>query len=97
MAIYAWLRHTNDFHNAFVESLDCGGDTDTVGAIVGALLGANGGEEDIPPEWLNKISEWPRSLEKLRLLTDRDPATAVPRGGLGIWMFSLMQVSFASI
>jgi ADP-ribosyl-[dinitrogen reductase] hydrolase len=39
VAIYAWLRHRDDFQKAMTETLPCGGDTDTVGAIVGALIG----------------------------------------------------------
>jgi len=40
VALYAWLRHSDDFRAALTAVLDCGGDTDTVGAIVGALMGA---------------------------------------------------------
>ena len=40
VAIYAWLLHWLDFRAALVSVLDCGGDTDTAGAIVGALAGA---------------------------------------------------------
>jgi ADP-ribosyl-[dinitrogen reductase] hydrolase len=61
VAIYAWLRHPSDFHGALIQSLDCGGDTDTVGAIVGALAGACVGKAGIPSDWLNNIAEWPRS------------------------------------
>jgi ADP-ribosyl-[dinitrogen reductase] hydrolase len=35
VALYAWLRHPDDFAAALTSALDCGGDTDTVGAIVG--------------------------------------------------------------
>jgi ADP-ribosylglycohydrolase len=40
VALYAWLRHDGGFRAALVAALDCGGDTDTVGAILGALCGA---------------------------------------------------------
>jgi len=40
VAIYAWLRHAGDYRSALTTALDCGGDTDTVGAIVGAIMGA---------------------------------------------------------
>ncbi len=36
VALYAWLRHQNDFRQALKAALDCVGDTDTVGAMVGA-------------------------------------------------------------
>ena len=50
-----------DFRAALVSALECGGDTDTVGAIVGALAGVNVGKQGIPIEWLDTICEWPRS------------------------------------
>lgn len=62
IAIYAWLRHPADFKASLTSALNCGGDTDTVGAVVGALAGASGGENCIPREWVDAIWEWPRSL-----------------------------------
>ena len=65
VAIYAWLRHADDFRTALTAALDCGGDTDTVGAIVGALMGARTGRGAIPPEWLEGICDQPRSISAL--------------------------------
>jgi ADP-ribosylglycohydrolase len=62
VALYAWLRHPGDFRNALVSALECGGDTDTVGAIVGALAGTSNGKAGIPEEWLQTVWEWPCSL-----------------------------------
>lgn len=62
VAIYAWLRHPADFRHALISDLECGGDTDTVGAILGALMGANLGAAGIPLDWRNGIWEWPRSV-----------------------------------
>ena len=62
MAIYAWARHPRDFRLALTSVLDCGGDTDTTGAILGALAGAVGGREAIPSAWVAGIAEWPRSV-----------------------------------
>lgn len=66
VAIYACLRHPDDFRAALIAALDCGGDTDTVGAIVGALAGCRVSGSGIPVEWLNAIWEWPRSTRVLR-------------------------------
>ena len=77
IAIYTFLRHGNHFHEALVASLSCGGDTDTVAAIVGALVGANVGGEGIPSEWLDAISDWPNSVSFLRRLAGE---LARPRG-----------------
>ncbi len=71
VALYAWLRHPCDFRAALASALECGGDTDTVGAIVGALCGASGGVEGIPREWLNFIVDWPRSVPLFRRAAQR--------------------------
>lgn len=62
VAIYAWLRHPDNFRTALTSALACGGDTDTLGAIVGALIGATVGKQGIPQDWLDAIWEWPRSI-----------------------------------
>jgi ADP-ribosylglycohydrolase len=71
VAIYAWLRHPNDFRKAIIAALECGGDTDTVGAIVGALVGGSTGEGGIPSDWLRGLWEWPRTTGKMRVLAAR--------------------------
>ena len=65
VALYAWLRHRDDFAKAITSALDCGGDTDTVGAIVGALAGTSLGPESIPAKWTECIKDWPLSITKL--------------------------------
>jgi ADP-ribosylglycohydrolase len=65
VALYAWARYPNDFRSALEAALNCGGDTDTVGAMVGALAGASAGRGNIPAEWLDGIREWPRSTSVL--------------------------------
>jgi ADP-ribosyl-[dinitrogen reductase] hydrolase len=62
VAVYAWLRYPDDFRAAVQSAIRCGGDTDTVAAIVGALSGARLGRAGIPKEWLSGIVDWPRSL-----------------------------------
>jgi ADP-ribosyl-[dinitrogen reductase] hydrolase len=62
VAIYTWLRHPTDFRRAIIAALECGGDTDTAGAILGALIGAVVGVNGIPAEWRDGIWEWPRSV-----------------------------------
>ena len=71
VALYAWMRSPNDFREALTPALNCGGDTDTVGAIVGALAGASVGTRGIPSEWLSRICEWPRSLKVLGQAAER--------------------------
>jgi hypothetical protein len=71
VALYALLRRGGDFRTGLTEAIQCGGDTDTVGAITGALLGARVGVEGIPPEWRRGFCEWPRSLGLLPRVADR--------------------------
>jgi ADP-ribosylglycohydrolase len=65
VALYAWLRHDRDFQACLEAVLKCGGDTDTVAAIAGALAGLRG---SIPAEWLEKIRDYPISVTYLRRL-----------------------------
>ncbi len=71
VAIYAWYRHFGCFEDTVSAVLDCGGDTDTAGAIVGALAGAVVGEQGIPRDWLNGIHDWPRGIRVFRAVADR--------------------------
>ena len=71
VALYAWVRHRSDFRVAMESALNCGGDTDSVGAIVGALAGTDVGKESIPFEWLSGICEWPRSNRSLEQIAER--------------------------
>jgi ADP-ribosylglycohydrolase len=82
VALYAWLRHPGDFRGALTSALDCGGDTDTVGAIVGALAGCEAGPDALPAEWLGGIREWPRGLRTLQGLARR-LAETLPSGRPG--------------
>ena len=77
IAAYAWFRHGGDYQQALTAALDCGGDTDTVGAIAGALAGATVGEAGIPADWRTGIIDWPRSLPVLGVLADRLAAGAL--------------------
>ena len=49
------LLHAPTLADGVVATVQCGGDTDTNGAICGALLGAVYGRETVPPQWENKI------------------------------------------
>ena len=62
VAIFAWLTHRGNGTEVVEAVLDCGGDTDTVGAIAGALCGASHGVESFRKEWLDQLMEWPRGI-----------------------------------
>lgn len=66
--IQTWLRFTDDFAGGLREIISAGGDTDTTGAIMGGILGARVGKQNIPEAWLNGIIEWPRSIHWIERL-----------------------------
>jgi ADP-ribosyl-[dinitrogen reductase] hydrolase len=71
IAIYAALHHREHPRAALESVWRLGGDTDTVGAITGALLGVQHGPDAFPHEWLGKLCDWPRSPQLLRRVAHR--------------------------
>jgi len=71
VALYAWLRHPEDFRAALTSAITLGGDADTVGAITGALCGGTLGGFLVPSEWVEGIRDVPRSVAWMRLLSLR--------------------------
>jgi ADP-ribosylglycohydrolase len=49
------LLTTDSFEEAITEVVNLGGDTDTAGAILGAMAGAYYGVDAIPPRWLDGL------------------------------------------
>lgn len=76
VALYAWLRHGRDFRACLEAVLNCGGDTDTVAAITGALVSLRG---PIPEEWLEGILDYPISVAYLRELAAGVETQSPPR------------------
>lgn len=68
VAIHAWLVHPHDLRSAVMSVIQCGGDTDSTGAIVGGIVGSAVGRDGIPAEWLSDLLEWPRSVSWMERL-----------------------------
>ena len=66
VAIYAWYRHFGDYRKTLESVIECGGDTDTVAAIAGALAGTTGDESGIPQDWIDGICDTPINVALLR-------------------------------
>jgi ADP-ribosylglycohydrolase len=71
VALYCWLRWPQDFRRAVEAAVLLGGDADTTGAIVGALMGATMGSRGVPAEWVDGLAEWPRTVQWMRTLGSR--------------------------
>ena len=52
------IYYTTTFREAIIKVVDLGGDSDSVGAVVGQLAGAYYGIENIPSEWVETVSRW---------------------------------------
>ena len=62
VAIHVWLSNRLDYRAAMTSVIRCGGDTDSVAAFVGGIVGVSVGRKGIPDEWLSTIIEWPRTI-----------------------------------
>ncbi len=69
VAVYSWARSAS-FREALEDAFRCGGDTDSVCAVVGALAGATYGPLEIPESWLTRLADWPLSRRQLQALAD---------------------------
>jgi ADP-ribosylglycohydrolase len=95
VALHAWMRYPEDFFNAVIDVIRCGGDTDSVGAIAGAIVGAGVGRPGIPAAWLDRLWEWPRTVTWMEKLGKRvaeaagTPRAAQPVNVPGIFLRNL--------
>lgn len=66
-ALYSFLR-ADSFKDAVVYAVSLGGDTDTIGAMTGAISGAYYGEAAIPEVWEKKLEEGKKGRQYIRWL-----------------------------
>lgn len=58
-AIFSFLVESDSFARAVLYAISLGGDTDTIGAMTGAISGAYLGIESIPDRWKDKLENRP--------------------------------------
>jgi hypothetical protein len=61
-ALLAFARHWQHPEECLIRAVNWGGDADTVGCILGALLGAMHGTSWLPPRWLLRLEASPQTL-----------------------------------
>ena len=54
-----------------VVAVNCGGDTDTIGAMAGAIAGAYYGFGQIPSEWLDPLENGPKGRDYVLSLAEK--------------------------
>jgi poly(ADP-ribose) glycohydrolase ARH3 len=69
-AIYAAAAHES-VEDAITFAVRCGGDTDTLAAMAGAIAGARTGASTIPTDWLDTLEQGPRGRSHVEQLADR--------------------------
>jgi len=62
-AIYSFLANVNSFSEAVMYAITLGGDTDTLGAMTGAIAGAYHGLNAIPQKWLKSLENKEKGLD----------------------------------
>ncbi len=70
------LENSADFEESLLAVIHAGGDTDTNGAVAGAILGAIHGASAIPERWTSRVAR----AEELTALADRILERAVAAG-----------------
>ncbi len=68
-ATFGFLRFGENPMLALTEAVSAGGDTDTIGAILGGWLGALHGERELPAELIRQIHDGPFGPSHLRALS----------------------------
>lgn len=77
MQVALWCAtQATDFEEALVAVVSAGGDTDTNGAVAGAVLGARFELKAIPSRWRWRLAEIRPRSEALEVLADRCVATS---------------------
>jgi ADP-ribosylglycohydrolase len=77
------LRHAPTLEEGVIETVRCGGDTDTNAAIAGALLGAVHGRGGIPAQWMDRVLTC-RPVKGLQGVLKPRPATYWPVDALAL-------------
>lgn len=76
-AVYANLFYKNDIEKIIHWSIACGGDTDSVAAVAGALA-ASSPDCKLPEVLINKISDWPLSVSYMKSISGKSNALKFP-------------------
>lgn len=70
-ALWCFLAREDDPEEAIVRAVNAGGDTDTIGAMTGALAGAYHGASSLPARWVEPLENGERGRDYVLGLADR--------------------------
>ncbi len=64
-ALWAALRYIDNPEEAIIQAVNLGGDTDTIGAMTGALVGALHGDQWFPSRWYQQLENQQNGRDEL--------------------------------
>lgn len=70
-ALWSFLSREDDPEEAIVRAVNLGGDSDTIGAMTGALAGAFHGAAALPRRWLGELENGEKGRDYVVSLADR--------------------------
>jgi poly(ADP-ribose) glycohydrolase ARH3 len=70
-AIYVFLTNSESFEKALISAVNVGGDTDTIGAMTGAIAGAYHGFSQMPARWLDCLENKVKGKTYILKLADQ--------------------------
>lgn len=70
-ACYIALTHSPNFQEAIQAAISLGGDTDTIAAMVGTIVGTHVGENGLPADWIEQLEDGPRGRSFARDLAEK--------------------------
>jgi len=70
-ACYIAIAMAPDAKTAIRAAASLGGDTDTIAAMTGAIVGARVGEKGLPAEWIERLEDGPRGRSFARGLAEK--------------------------
>jgi ADP-ribosylglycohydrolase len=102
VVIHAWLSLPDDYPQAIQTLISCGGDTDSTAAMAGGIIGAAVGKAGIPKEYLEKLVEWPRTVDWMQMLAEQLAEAQVqkcplPPVSLPLWGVWIRNIGFMLI
>lgn len=71
MAVYCCLRYPTDFCRAVNSAVGLGGDSDSLAAVVGGLVGAHVGAQGIPAELTKNLAGYPQGAAWIEKMAER--------------------------